>query len=158
LASPEKKWKIAAGALTLLITLETGWISISPLTAPTRIDPSEAQRFIVQFYYPAALQDPAKSLNHWGTAEFRAQKEATGIDKHIAYYRKTKAVDHISVVRHNDEPYLFEASFDRILKKGGIQKVRNVFGLECASRWQAHIPWEKCDAENLRLNYSAQIR
>ena len=158
MASPAKKWKIIVAAMTLVITLETGWIGISQLIAPNQIEPSEAQRFFVQFYYPTALQDPAKALNHLSTAQFRAQKEATGIENYISFYRHTKAIEHVSAVRHNDEPYLFDISLDRTYGQITRKKVIVVFGLECVNGWQAHIPWAHCPAENLRINYSAGAR
>jgi hypothetical protein len=152
-----KKLKFTVAVLTLVTTLETGWIGISQVIAPNKIDPSEAQRFFVEFYYPEVLQDPAKSLNHLGTAQFRALKESTGLEKYISYYRRTNAIDRISLVRHNEEPDLFEVSFDRTLKNGRVKKGKTVFGLECVNVWQAHIPWLHCTSENLRITYSAQV-
>ena len=154
----KRKWrKIVVAAMTVVITLETGWIGISQVIAPNKIDPSEAQRFFVEFYYPGVLQDPAKTLNHLGTAQFRALKESTGREKYISYYRRTYAIDRISLVRYNEEPYLFEVSFDRTLKSGRVKKGKTVFGLECVNMWQAHIPWLYCTSENLRISYSAQV-
>src|SRR5215203_5310561 len=87
-----KKWKFVVAMMTLVITLETGWSSVSQAIEPNKIDPSEAQRFFVEKYFPAALEDPEKALNRWGTPEFRAQKKATGLEGYIAWYRETRAI------------------------------------------------------------------
>jgi hypothetical protein len=161
-STKKPKWrKVVVALMTVVIGLESGWIGMSQAIAPNRIDPSEAQRFFVQLYYPSVLQDPLAALNRWGTTQFRAQKEATGVKDYTSWYRGTSAIPpgHTSVVRHNEEPYLFEVSFERILKSGAVkhQKVRVIFGLECVNTWQAHVPWRRCEAENLRINYSARV-
>jgi len=125
------KWrKIVVAAMTVVVTLETCWIGISQVIAPNEIDPSEAQRFFLEFYYPEVLQDPAKTLNHLGTAQFRALKESTGMEKYISYYRRTSAIDRISLVRHNDEPHIEKRSGQEgedCLRAGMCQHVASAY-------------------------------
>ena len=150
-----KKLKFAVAVLTLVTTLETGWIGISQTgllqIKSTRLRPNTSR----EFYYPEVLQDPAKSLNHLGTAQFRALKESTGLEKYISYYRRTNAIDRISLVRHNEEPDLFEVSFDRTLENGRVKKGKTVFGLECVNVWQAI--YRRCIAR-LRTSGSHTVR
>jgi hypothetical protein len=91
--------------------------------------------------------------------EFIAAKKASGVDHYVSWYRATRALEHVDVLRHGEEPYMFDVSFDRILKNSGVGSgpKRVVYGLECANKLESHIPWRHCKAENLRINYNARI-
>jgi hypothetical protein len=147
-----------SAAMAVIAFVGGCWLGRSDALAPNEIDPSEGQRFFMQFYFPAVLHDPEGALNRWGTDQFRAQKKASGMRNYISWYRNTEAIDHPDVVRHGEEPYLFDVSFYRRLKSGKVTERKIVvYGLECASIWQAYRPWGRCEAENLRINYNARI-
>lgn len=151
-------WAGVSAFMAVIAFAEAGWIGRSQILAPNMIDSVTAQRFILQTYFPAVLHDPEKALNHWGTKQFLAQKKASGVENYISWYRNTEAIEHADVVRHGEEPNLFDVSFYRRLKNGKVTgKKLVVYGVECVSAWQAYRPWGRCEAENLRINYNARI-
>jgi hypothetical protein len=152
-------WEAVSAVLAALLILQTLWLSRSQAFTQNEIDATEAQRFMVEFYFPAVLHDPADALDRWGTPEFIAAKKASGVDHYVSWYRATRALEHVDVLRHGEEPYMFDVSFDRILKNSGVKSgpKRVVYGIECANKLESHIPWRHCKAENLRINYNARI-
>jgi hypothetical protein len=53
---------------------------------------------------------------------------------------------------------VFDVSMVRIAIDGAAERKVSVFSLECDDILQAHIPWVKCQAENLRITYNSKVR
>lgn len=131
---------------------------VEPTPSATSISSIEASDFFVKNYFPSALRDARKTLDDYGTPDFRQQKKRTWVDSYVSYYEDTLSIptDQVRVVRHGEAADGFEVRFLRVRRSGTTDQVATVYVLRCADALSGSS--YACSTDDLRVESSATLR